>query len=162
MIDHAKANEKPIVGQGHLHYQLDNGPVIATPTPKLSFHGLTPGVHTIVVTLTGNDHKLLGPQQKVDGDSPGGDVGEALIPPPARGPLGAARAPLRAPSKGERTGCMRDLRQQEGAIGYILLWVLGHPHPDTSHHLLTAGMQLSRRSTGQRLRVAVQQARAAF
>jgi Family of unknown function (DUF6130) len=39
--------------------------VIATPTPKLSFHGLTPGVHTIVVTLAGNDHKPLGPQQKV-------------------------------------------------------------------------------------------------
>jgi hypothetical protein len=24
---------------------------------------------------------------------------------------------------------MRDLRQQEGAIGYILLWVLGIPIP---------------------------------
>jgi hypothetical protein len=65
VIDPAKANEKPIAGQGHLHYQLDNGPVIATPTPKLSFHRLTPDVHTIVVTLAGNDHKPLGPQQKV-------------------------------------------------------------------------------------------------
>ena len=48
-----------------MHYQLDNGPVIATPTPKLSFHGLTPDVHTIVVTLAGNDHKPLGAQLKV-------------------------------------------------------------------------------------------------
>ena len=46
----------------------------------------------------------------------------------ARAPRGCDGT-LRAPSKGERTGCMRDLRQQEGAIGYILLWVLGIPIP---------------------------------
>jgi hypothetical protein len=65
LIDPAKAMEKPVAGQGHLHYQLDKGPVIATPTPKLSFHELSPGSHTIVVILVGNDHKPLGPQERL-------------------------------------------------------------------------------------------------
>src|SRR5687768_16225876 len=63
LIDPAISNEKPVVGQGHLHYQVDKGPVIATPSAKLSFHELTPGPHTITVVLAGNDHKPLGPQQ---------------------------------------------------------------------------------------------------
>ncbi len=52
-------------GQGHLHYQVDKGPVVATPTAKLTWHDLTPGTHTIVVMLAGNDHKPLGPQQQL-------------------------------------------------------------------------------------------------
>lgn len=51
--------------EGHLHYQVDDGPVIATPASKLSFHGLAAGKHTIIVTLVGNDHKPLGPQQNI-------------------------------------------------------------------------------------------------
>ena len=65
MIDPALANEKPKKGQGHLHYQVDDGPVIATPTTKLSFHGLKAGQHTILVVLAGNDHQSLGPQEKL-------------------------------------------------------------------------------------------------
>lgn len=63
LIDPATVNEQPRAGQGHLHYQVDNGPMIATPTTKLSFHGLTPGEHKILVVLAGNDHNPLGPQQ---------------------------------------------------------------------------------------------------
>jgi hypothetical protein len=66
IIDPAKVNEKPHAGQGHFHYQLDGGPIIATTTPKLSFHELTPGDHKLVVTLASNDHKPLGPQQTLD------------------------------------------------------------------------------------------------
>ena len=66
IVDPAEANEKPVAGQGHLHYQVDDGPVIATTTMKLSFHGLTPGAHKIVVTLAGNDHNPLGPQQTLN------------------------------------------------------------------------------------------------
>ena len=44
---------------------VDSGPVIATPASKLSFHGLTAGNHTIIVTLVGNDHKPRGPQQNI-------------------------------------------------------------------------------------------------
>lgn len=65
LTDPAISNEKPVPGQGHLHYQLDNGPIIATPAAKLSFHELTPGAHTIVVMLAANDHTPLGPQQRL-------------------------------------------------------------------------------------------------
>lgn len=65
LVDPALSNEKPVVGQGHLHYQVDKGPIVATPSAKLSFHELTPGPHTIVVVLAGNDHKPLGPQQQL-------------------------------------------------------------------------------------------------
>jgi cytoskeletal protein RodZ len=66
LIDPAKANEMAKAGQGHLHYQVDGGPVIATTTTKLSFHGLTSGPHKIVVMLAGNDHNPLGPQQTLE------------------------------------------------------------------------------------------------
>lgn len=65
LIDPAKVNEKPAKNQGHLHYQVDDGPIIATTTPKLSFHGLKPGPHTVTVSLAANDHSPLGPQEKL-------------------------------------------------------------------------------------------------
>jgi hypothetical protein len=65
LTDPAMASEKPVPGQAHLHYQVDKGPVVATPTAKLTYHDLTPGSHTIVVMLVGNDHKPLGPQQQL-------------------------------------------------------------------------------------------------
>jgi uncharacterized protein DUF6130 len=63
LTDPATVKEVPKPGQGHLHYQLDDGPVVATTTPKLSFHGLKPGEHRVVVMLAGNDHEPLGPQE---------------------------------------------------------------------------------------------------
>ena len=66
LTDPASVNEKAMAGQGHLHYQVDGGPVIATTTTKLSFHGLTSGAHKIVVTLAANDHSPLGPQQTLE------------------------------------------------------------------------------------------------
>ncbi len=66
IIDPAKVKEQPRKGQGHFHYQVDDGPIIATTAPKLSFHGLTPGQHKIVVTLAGNDHNPLGPQETLN------------------------------------------------------------------------------------------------
>jgi hypothetical protein len=62
LIDPAAAHEHAQPGQAHLHYQLDNGPVIATTTTKLSFHELSPGPHKLTVMLAGNDHQLLGPK----------------------------------------------------------------------------------------------------
>lgn len=62
MVDPAAVKEEPKDGQGHLHYRLDNGPVVATTATKLSFHDLPSGQHTIVVMLAGNDHSPLGPQ----------------------------------------------------------------------------------------------------
>lgn len=56
----------PIKGQGHLHYRVDDGPVIATTSAKLSFHGLASGKHKIVVMLANNDHSPAGPQQTLE------------------------------------------------------------------------------------------------
>lgn len=63
LTDPAKSCEKRIKGEGHLHYRVDDGPVIATTATKLSFHELTPGVHKILVMLAANDHSPLGPQE---------------------------------------------------------------------------------------------------
>lgn len=66
IVDPASVNEKPIKGQGHLHYRLDNGPVIATTATKLSFHELGSGPHSFTVSLAANDHTPLGPSQTVN------------------------------------------------------------------------------------------------
>ena len=63
LIDPDKTHGQVKTGQGHLHYQLDNGPVIATTALKLSFHGLSSGQHTLVVMLAGNNHDPLGPKE---------------------------------------------------------------------------------------------------
>jgi hypothetical protein len=65
IVDPAVSGEKPIKGQGHLHYQVDDGPIVATTAPKLSFHGLKSGTHSIMVQLAANDHSPLGPEQKL-------------------------------------------------------------------------------------------------
>lgn len=65
IVDPSSVNEKPTQGQGHLHYRLDGGPVIATTATKLSFHELNSGPHSFVVNLAGNDHSPLGPSQTV-------------------------------------------------------------------------------------------------
>ena len=62
LIDPAMSNKKPTKGEGHLHYRVDGGPIIATTAPKLSFHELTPGKHQIVVMLANNDHSPNGPR----------------------------------------------------------------------------------------------------
>jgi hypothetical protein len=66
MVDPAQAQEKPRDGQGHLHYRVDGGPIIATTTTKLSFHALAPGKHRISVSLVGNDHQPLGPSEDLE------------------------------------------------------------------------------------------------
>ena len=61
LVDPDSVGGKPAPGQGHLHYRLDEGVVIATTATKLSFHGLSSGTHAIAVVLAGNDHAPLGP-----------------------------------------------------------------------------------------------------
>jgi hypothetical protein len=63
LTDPATAKEVPKPGQAHLHYQIDDGPIVATIAPKLSFHELKPGDHKVVVMLVGNDHAPLGPME---------------------------------------------------------------------------------------------------
>ncbi|HEV8267021.1 MAG TPA: hypothetical protein VGR00_02260, partial [Thermoanaerobaculia bacterium] len=68
IIDPATVKEMPKAGEGHLHYQVDDGPVIATTATKLSFHGLKSGSHTIKVMLAANDHSELGPKESLQVD----------------------------------------------------------------------------------------------
>jgi hypothetical protein len=77
LVDSAKVNERPAQGQGHLHYQVDNGPAVATATTKLSFHELSAGQHKITVMLVGNDHKPLGVQETLTVTIPQGKEGRA-------------------------------------------------------------------------------------
>jgi hypothetical protein len=70
LVDPATVNEKAKAGQGHLHYQVDDDPIVATTTKKLSFHALSSGKHTIKVVLAGNDHSPLGPEQTLDVNIP--------------------------------------------------------------------------------------------
>jgi len=70
LIDPAAVHEQPQKGQGHLHYQVDAGPLIATTTTKLSFHALGTGSHKITVMLVGNDHQALGPRETLTVDIP--------------------------------------------------------------------------------------------
>ena len=72
IVEPATANEKPAPGQGHLHYQLDSGPIVATTATKLDFHKLSPGKHQITVMLAGNDHQPLGPKETLHVTVPGG------------------------------------------------------------------------------------------
>jgi hypothetical protein len=53
-------------GEGHLHYRVDDGIVVATTATKLSFHQLPPGKHRIEVRLVGNDHLGIGPVSTLD------------------------------------------------------------------------------------------------
>jgi hypothetical protein len=66
IVDPASVNEQPKPGQGHLHYRVDDGPVIATTAEKLGFHDLAPGEHRFELTLVGNDHKPLLPSQTLE------------------------------------------------------------------------------------------------
>jgi Cu/Zn superoxide dismutase len=60
---------KDIAGMGegtmgvHLHYQLDNGPIIVTPEKKLTFANLSSGTHTIKVTVANGHHQPISETQ---------------------------------------------------------------------------------------------------
>lgn len=66
LVDPETVNEKPAPGQGHLHYRVDQGPTVASPSPKFSVHDLSSGPHKIKVTLVGNDHMPVGPETVLD------------------------------------------------------------------------------------------------
>jgi uncharacterized protein DUF6130 len=60
LIDPALAVKGAGKTEGHVHYQVDDGFVIATPDTKLAFHGLSPGQHRIAITLADDNHKPIG------------------------------------------------------------------------------------------------------
>ncbi|MEW5848132.1 MAG: hypothetical protein AB2A00_04930 [Myxococcota bacterium] len=66
LVDPASVQENPRAGQAHLQYRLDDGPVIATTSTRLSFQDLTSGEHEVVVMLAGNDSQPLGPRETLN------------------------------------------------------------------------------------------------
>lgn len=48
---------------GHLHYQLDNGAVLATGSAQLVLHALDSGSHTVTVTLADKNEVPLAQEQ---------------------------------------------------------------------------------------------------
>jgi hypothetical protein len=75
LIDPALATPGSKAIQAHLHYRVDDGPVIATPVAKLAFHDLAAGRHRIEVTLADPEHKPLGPSQILEVTIPARLVG---------------------------------------------------------------------------------------
>lgn len=63
LVDPASAGRQPRVGEGHLSYKLDDGPLIDTTATTLSFRDLDSGSHDITVMLSGNDQQPLGPSE---------------------------------------------------------------------------------------------------
>ncbi len=63
LIDPVLSSKMNTTPEGHFHYQVDNGFIIATPVNKLAFHNLTSGQHQIAVSLADNDHKPIGQPQ---------------------------------------------------------------------------------------------------
>ena len=76
LIDPELAKPGAKMVQAHLHYRVDDGPVIATPVTKLAFHGLVSGRHRIEVALADSQHKPLGPSQTLEVMIPAKLVGQ--------------------------------------------------------------------------------------
>jgi hypothetical protein len=62
---HETSRTKPVGGTmkshsgAHIHFQLDDGPIIVSPVTELSFAELTPGEHTLKITASSADHKPI-------------------------------------------------------------------------------------------------------
>lgn len=59
------ADRQAGVRQAHYHYQLDDGPVIATTADRLSFHDVEPGEHTVTIRLADAEHQPVGAEQQL-------------------------------------------------------------------------------------------------
>lgn len=51
--------------EGHLHYRVDDGPVLETSATNVAFTDLAKGRHFVSVSLAANDHSPLGPAETV-------------------------------------------------------------------------------------------------
>lgn len=71
LVEPSAAPQPARPGEGHLHYRVDRGPVIATSAAQLTFRELAAGSHVITVQLVGTDHRPLGPVQTLTAQMPG-------------------------------------------------------------------------------------------
>jgi hypothetical protein len=65
IVDPIEVNEVPRDGQGHIHLQLDDGPILAVPSLRMRLSRIRGGQHTIKVMLHANDHSPLGAQVQI-------------------------------------------------------------------------------------------------
>jgi hypothetical protein len=121
LVDPGTTGEAVTAGQGHLHYQVDNGPIIATTATKLSFHELSPGTHTITVMLADNAHKPLGPRQTLSvaaGTQSTSTAGQQPYPTQSQTPTqtqsSTTTAATRAPATTTIAGCVYRERDVPG------------------------------------------------
>jgi hypothetical protein len=70
LTDPSLHHGKLIPGEVHIHYRLDDGPIVATPDPKLTWHELSPGKHTFTVNLADNEHHMVGQPQTLTVEVP--------------------------------------------------------------------------------------------
>ena len=102
LVDPSKSGEMAKSGQGHIHYQMDSGLIIATPASKLEFHGLAPGKHTLTVTLANNDHTPIGMPQSIDLTIP--QAGAAGTVGTENGIMGSGESSAHTPSNSGSSG----------------------------------------------------------
>lgn len=58
--------EYSMPGEAHVQFRLDGGPYVLPMNNRVAFEGLTPGKHTIEVTLADNSYRPLGPKVTLD------------------------------------------------------------------------------------------------
>lgn len=63
LMDPTRGNES---WAAHLHYVLDDGAAIATASPRMSFHGLPSGQHTLLVRLMNHRDEPLAEEKKLE------------------------------------------------------------------------------------------------
>lgn len=60
IVDPIEVDEVPKAGEGHVHVQLNDGPILAVPSLKMRLTHIAPGQHVIKVMLHANDHSPIG------------------------------------------------------------------------------------------------------
>jgi len=57
VVDALGVGEIPQAGQGHFHCQLDGGAIVASVAPRMDWHELSSGVHTVSCYVADNNHQ---------------------------------------------------------------------------------------------------------
>ncbi len=56
VVDALAVGEIPGPGQGHFHCSLDGGAIVASVSPRLDWHELASGTHTVACYIANNAH----------------------------------------------------------------------------------------------------------
>ncbi len=109
---------RPREGHAHLHYRLDQGSVLCTTATTMTFRELSGGMHTVTVSLAGDDHKELGPRQVIP-INVADDIKDVHSTSPELGVLASIPYLQSVPSAGE-TGGIAVHKEGSASPGYNL------------------------------------------